>query len=51
MKTIKIISEWKKRPSQAAQQKFGYVGPGYKMVEAVVSIDGNIFTRHIQVPR
>lgn len=44
MKIIQVISEWKKRsPIDVSSSK--------KMVEAVVEIDGEKFTRHIAVPK
>lgn len=51
LKVIQIVSEWKKRPSPEAQAKFGRVEYGHKMVEAIVEVDHERFTQHIQVPR
>lgn len=51
MKIVKIISEWKKRPTYQAQQKHGRLLPGQKMVEAIVEIKGRTYTRHLAVSK
>lgn len=51
MKIIKIISEWKKLLSKASMEKFGRPSYGSKIVEAIVEVGGERFTRHIIIPR
>lgn len=52
MKIIKIISEWKKRPTPDAQAKNGKVGYGDKMIMAIVQFgNGRSHTRHIKVAK
>ena len=43
MDIVQIISEWKKKPKNPTN--------GMKHVEAIVRIDGKLFTRHINVPK
>lgn len=58
MKIIKIISEWKKRPSPARMKNLGTdkfysaLPAGHKIFQAIVQFgDRERFTRHIAVPR
>lgn len=51
MKVIKIISEWRKRPTYKMMKTNGFFGPHQKMVMAIVEIAGQRFTRHIAVAR
>ncbi len=57
MKIIKVISEWKKRPSMERMKNrdkghlFTAIPYGMKMVQAIVEEDGYLFTAHIAVTK
>jgi len=48
METVKIISEWKKRPKSSKGQNKP-IKRGYKRVEAIVRTKFGLETRHIDV--